>query len=133
MNGTKHGEATQPGLFWESMVELGEDPPQFEVLLTGLMCSLRPGGTTEMMLVSDEATLAWKQARLKRAQHGARECDIEKLELEQERRPFDQGRESVGSAHAEVMRCGHRSRSSGRRPSPVSNVSTSSPGASSVK
>jgi len=55
---------------YDAMQDLGEDPLQYERLLTELVESLRPRKGAQRMLVEDIAWLRWQKRRNQRAQAG---------------------------------------------------------------
>ena len=108
MNAIQHGLSAHFTFFWESMAALGEDPEDFKQLLTGLIDSLHPVGTTELALTSDVASLMWKKARLERAQHGVWDRHQELLELEHRRAAADMDSTSVDTTHEAILANGLR-------------------------
>jgi len=65
---------------WYSMVDLNEDPKEFERLLGDLIKSHRPRTPAEMLLVDDIASLRWQRRRNERAQTALLVRNLERME-----------------------------------------------------
>jgi hypothetical protein len=89
-NALKHGRyAGRSGSYAESlragMVELGEDPREFERIEKGLRDSFVPANDAQDLLVHEIALLYWQRRRLVRAQAALQACRMDKLEIDRER------------------------------------------------
>jgi len=108
LNALKYGTHARPQSLAETMLDLGEDPREFEHFLAGLVTALDPADAVERMLVEDIATLAWKKRRLDRIQQGLQLRNLELLELERHRQALEVGRDSPDVSQAEVLKIGLR-------------------------
>ncbi|MGH9650786.1 MAG: hypothetical protein ACRD3I_09995 [Terriglobales bacterium] len=88
-NALKHGLCAQP--FRRVMVELGEDPEEFDRFHAGLREATEPAHTLEAQRVEDLAVLWWKKRRSERAQAGVQAREVERLKLERQRELHDAG------------------------------------------
>jgi hypothetical protein len=108
LNALKYGTYTTRQSLAETLLDLGEDPREFERFMADMMVALEPAGGVERMLAEDIVMLAWKKRRLDRAQVGLQLRNLELLELERHRQALEVGRDSADVSQAEVIKIGLR-------------------------
>ncbi|HUU14471.1 MAG TPA: hypothetical protein VM182_12300 [Terriglobia bacterium] len=104
MNALRHGLCTKA--FREVMVELREDPREFDRLHRGLVDSLAPHNALESTLVEDLAKLWWKKARAERAQAGVQLREVERMETARLKEIHEVNRDALDEPQEEIMEKG---------------------------
>ncbi|MBI1939965.1 MAG: hypothetical protein HYS33_00500, partial [Acidobacteria bacterium] len=104
MNALRHGLCTKA--FRESIVELSEDPAEFDRLHEGLIDSLEPRNVLEATIVEDLAKLWWKKARAERAQAGVQIREVERMMTARLKEIHEVNRDALDVPEEEVMEKG---------------------------
>jgi hypothetical protein len=104
MNALRHGLCTKA--FRDVMIDLNEDPKEFDLLHQGLIDSLEPRNTLEFTLVEDLAKLWWKKARAERAQAGVQVREVEQMQTARLKEIYEVNRDALDETDDEIMEKG---------------------------